>query len=118
MATYSPAELDGDGILLKENLAASTTYTFTITDKTNLSGSAYLFLETILHLSGSEVTASFQGAVVDNKINTTGEIIEDYKMGIVIFKEGTSEFDFTPANIIDSTKVKIKATGYIGCEII
>ena len=56
--------------------------------------------------------------VVDNKINTTGEIIEDYKMGIVIFKEGTSEFDFTPSNIIDSTKVKIKATGYIGCEII
>lgn len=117
MATYSPSELDGNGILLKENLTASTTYTFTITDKTNLSGSAYLFLETTPHLSGSEVTASFQEAVVDQKTNTTGEIIEDFKMGIVILKEGASTFDFTPSKIIDSTKVRIKATGYIGCEI-
>jgi len=118
MATYSSAELDGNGILLKENLNTSTTYTVTISGKSNLSGSCYLFLETTPHLQGNAVTASFQGMVVDNKTNAGGEIIEDYKMGIVIFKEGSTTFDLTPASIIDSTKVRIKATGNIGCEIV
>jgi hypothetical protein len=117
MATYSSAELDGNGILLKSSLNASTTYTVTISGKSNLSGSCYLFLETTPHLQGNAVTASFQDMVVDNKTNAGGEIIEDYKMGIVIDKEGSTTFDLTPASKIDATKVRVKATGNIGCEI-
>lgn len=118
MATYTSAELKDDGILLKEDLDASTTYTVTISGKSNLSGSCYMFLETTPHLQGNAVTASFQGMVVDNKTNAGGEIIEDYKMGIVIDKEGSTTFDLTPASKIDATKVRVKATGNIGCEIV
>ena len=117
MATYSSAELDGNGILLKSSLNASTTYTVTISGKSNLSGSCYLFLETTPHLTGNAVTASFLGMVVDEKTNAGGEIIEDYKMGIVINKEGSTTFDLTPASKIDATKVRVKATGNIACEI-
>ena len=122
MATYTSAELKDDGILLKADLNASTTYTVTVTDK---SGSCYLFLETTPHLgsiggnlSGSmPVTSSFLGMVVDEKTNAGGEIIEDYKMGIIIDKEGSSTFDLTPTSKIDKTKVRVKATGNISCEI-
>jgi hypothetical protein len=126
MATYTSAELKDDGILLKEDLDASTTYTVTISGKSNLSGSCYMFLETTPHLgsiggnlSGSmPATSSFLGMVVDNKTNAGGEIIEDYKMGIILDKEGSSTFDLTPASKIDKTKVRVKATGNIGCEIV
>jgi hypothetical protein len=97
MATYSAAELKDDGILLKADLNASTTYTVTISGKSNLSGSCYLFLETTPHLTGNAVTASFLGMVVDEKTNAAGEIVEDYKMGIIIDKEGASTFDLTPS---------------------
>jgi hypothetical protein len=117
MATYSAAELKDDGILLKADLNASTTYTVTISGKSNLSGSCYLFLETTPHLTGNAVTASFLGMVVDEKTNAAGEIVEDYKMGIIIDKEGASTFDLTPASKIDKTKVRVKATGNIACEI-
>jgi hypothetical protein len=97
MATYSAAELKDDGILLKADLNASTTYTVNISGKSNLSGSCYLFLETTPHLTGNAVTASFLGMVVDEKTNAAGEIVEDYKMGIIIDKEGSSTFDLTPS---------------------
>lgn len=117
MATYTSAELKDDGILLKADLNASTTYTVTISGKSNLSGSCYLFLETTPHLQGNAVTASFLGIVVDDKTNVGGEIVEDYKMGIVIDKEGESTFILTPASKIDRTKVRVKATGNIACGI-
>lgn len=123
MATYTSADLKDDGILLKEDYIASTSYTVTVSNK---SGSCYLFLQTTPHLgsiggnlSGSmPVTASFRGMVVEEKNNVGGEIIEDFKMGIIINKEGTSDFYFTPASKIDKTKVRIKATGNIACEIV
>lgn len=114
MATYTSAELKDDGILLKADLNASTTYTVTVSNK---SGSCYLFLETTPHLTGNDVTSSFLGMVVDEKTNAAGEIVEDYKMGIIIDKEGASTFDLTPTSKIDKTKVRVKATGNIGCEI-
>ncbi len=112
-STYTPNELKDSGVLLKENFAAGTEYTIDITNK-NITGSAYLFLETKLHdsslpgyLSGSILSGSFVG----------GAIVEFYKAGINIYPEGASEIKWTPGEAVRGQNVYIKATGNIGAEI-
>ena len=112
-STYTPAELFGSGSLLKENFTAGTPYTITITDK-NITGAAYLFLQTKPHnpalpyyLSGSTITAT----------NGGGVIIEPYQAGMVINTTGTTEFVWTPGVNVVGSNVYISATGYVGASI-
>jgi hypothetical protein len=112
-STYTPEELANSGITLKENFTAGNTYTMTITDK-SITGTSYLFLETQPHdsslpyyLSGSSFSLT----------NAVGDIIEFYKAGIVIDKDGTTTIDWTPAVDVTGSDVYIKATGNIGVEI-
>jgi len=112
-STYTPAELAQSGIALKEDFTAGNTYTMTITDK-SITGSAYLFLESKLHdstlpyyLSGSSFSLT----------NAVGDIVEFYKTGIVIDKEGTTTIDWTPSIYVTGSDVTVKATGNIGLSI-
>ena len=112
-STYTQAELVGSGSLLKQNFTANTQYTITVTNKA-LTGSAYLFLETKTYddslpyyLSGSEFSGSFVG----------GQVVEEWKAGINVFPEGTSEIKFTPRINVTGANVYIKATGNIGASI-
>ena len=102
-STYTQTELIGSGSLLKENFTAGTPYTITITNK-SITGDAYLFLETLTYnsslpyyLSGSTITAT----------NGGGVIIEDWKAGMVINPEGTTEFVWTPLINVTGANVYI-----------
>ena len=112
-STYTPAELKDSGVVLKENFTANTEYTITITNK-SITGSAYLFLETKTYdsslpqyLANSDFSGSFVG----------GAIVEEYKAGINLFPEGTSEIKWTPKVDVTGANVYIKATGNVGASI-
>ena len=113
--TYSPSELAGSGILLKDNMNPGSIYTFNIINK-NTTGACYLFLYSRLH--DSSIPQYFNGSTITSKQNCGGEIILPYQVSIVIFKEGESGFDLTPVdNTIDQNDVYISATGNIGVTI-
>lgn len=112
-SSYTPEELAQSGIALKENFTAGNTYTMTVTNK-SITGTSYLFLETRLH--DSSLPYYLSGSVFD-LTNAVGDIIEFYKAGIVINKEGTTTIDWTPSIPVRGEDVYIKATGNIGVEI-
>ena len=95
-STYTPEELARSGTALKENFTAGNTYTMTITDK-SLTGASYLFLETRPHQS---LPYYLSGSVFD-LTNAVGDIVEFYKAGIVIDKEGTTTIDWKLGNTFD-----------------
>lgn len=111
-STYTPEELARSGTALKENFTAGNTYTLTVTDK-SITGTSYLFLETQPHQS---YPYYLSGSVFD-LTNAVGDIVEFYKAGIVIDKEGTTTIDWTPAVDVTGSDVYIKATGNIGVDI-
>ena len=115
-ATYTPSELAGSGILLKDNMniTPGSSYRFDITNK-NITGAGYLFLYTRLH--DSSIPQYFNGSTVTGKLNCGGEIILPYQVSIVIFKEGNSRFFLNPADLIAKDNVYISATGNIGATI-
>ena len=113
-STYSSSELKGSGINLKENLTATTTYTFSITSSST--GQSYLFIRNKLH--DATLPAYFEGSTIDNLSDTVGQIIESYKIGIGSFKDPNSSFDFTPIVNITGNDVVISATGDISVSII
>ena len=114
--TYSPSELAGSGILLKDNMNTTpgSSYRFDITNK-DVTGACYLFLYTRLH--NSSIPQYFNGSTITSKLNCGGEIILPYQVSIVIFKEGNSRLFLNPANFIAKDNVYISATGNIGVEI-
>lgn len=72
-----------------------------------------MFLETQPHQS---YPYYLSGSVFD-LTNAVGDIVEFYKAGIVIDKEGTTTIDWTPAIDVTGSDVYIKATGNIGVDI-
>lgn len=115
-ATYTPSELAGSGILLKDdmNVTPGSSYRFDITNK-NTTGDCYLFSYTRLY--NNSLPQYFSGSIITGKQNSTGEIIEPYKFGIVINKSGSSRFSLNPATLIAKDNVYISATGGIGVTI-
>ena len=112
-STYSPDELAGNGINLKENLTSGNTYTFNITASAD--GQAYLFMWNELH--DDSLPKYFSGSVIDKLTDVTGVIIEPYKVGVVAFEGDSSSFNFTPSMNLVKEDIRISATGYIGVNI-
>ena len=115
-STYTQAELMDSGVVSKQQFTASTTYTFTITNK-NIIGNCYLFLEAPLH--DSSLPLYFEGSTFSNLNNITSITPDLFgnHFGAVIQLEGTSTFQWTPNVTIPSGGVYIKATGNIGLSI-
>jgi len=113
-SSYSPDELVGSGINLKEDLTAGVTYTFNVT--ASQGGQAYLVMQTDLY--NDNLPEYFLGSTIDNLVDVTGSIVEPYKAGVAVFKGDTSSFDFTPLINIIKEDVTILGTGYIGVNII
>ena len=113
-STYTPEQLDGDGIIAAQGFTAGTPYTLTITNKAT-PGSCYLvfsatFLETSpLIFSGSTFTYT----------NVTDVVLDEYgnHFAGVIEPQGTSSIIWTPAITILSGDATIQATGNIGLSI-
>ena len=95
-STYTPDEIKDSGLLSTQQFTASTTYTFTITDK-DIPGDCYLVLETPLH--DSSLPMYFEGSIFDNLNNVTAiqsDIFGNH-FGAVIEPQGTSTFEWTPS---------------------
>ena len=113
-STYTPEQLDGDGIIAAQGFTAGTPYTLTITNKAT-PGSCYLvfsatFLETSpLIFSGSTFTYT----------NVTDVVLDEYgnHFAGVIEPQGTSSIVWTPAITILPGAATIQATGNIGLSI-
>lgn len=115
-STYTPTELMDSGILSKQQFTASTTYTFTITDK-DVEGACYLFLEAPLH--DASLPLYFEGSTFGSLANVTSITSDLFgnHFGAVIQPQGTSTFQWTPAVTVPSGGVYVKATGNIGLSI-
>ena len=115
-STYTQTELMDSGVVSKQQFTASTTYTFTITNK-DIEGNCYLFLEAPLH--DSSLLLYFEGSTFDNLNNITSVTSDTFgnHFGAVIQPEGTSTFQWTPDVTVPSGDVFIKATGNIGLSI-
>jgi len=115
-STYTANEIKDSGLASKQQFTASTTYTFTITNK-DIKGNCYLFLEAPLH--DSSLPLYFDGSIfgsLNNVTSVTGDIFGNH-FGAVIQPQGTSTFQWTPDVTLPSGGVFIKATGNIGLSI-
>ncbi len=115
-STYTANEIKDSGLASKQQFTASTTYTFTITNK-DIKGNCYLFLEAPLH--DSSLPLYFDGSTFSNLSNVTAitnDIFGNH-FGVVIQPQGVSEFEWTPTTTITLGGVNIKATGNIGLSI-
>jgi hypothetical protein len=104
MASYTPAQLYGAGII-GENLSSLKTFTFT-----NPSSSAYFTLETIPNATGS-----YSG----QPTNTIGTWVASASMGFVsssyiasvVVPPGISSITFTPLSAVTGTTYRLRGTG-------
>jgi hypothetical protein len=110
--TYTPEQLDGEGVYLTgKTLSSSTTYTLTITNK-SIPGTCYLTLQTkffddlVLYFTGSTVSLT----------NATDYVEDGRKIGFVIEPQGTTSITFKPSVSINGDNVFINATGGIGVQ--
>ena len=115
-STYTPDEIKDSGLLSTQQFTASTTYTFTVTNK-DIPGTCYLVLEAPLH--DDSLPMYFEGSTFDNLNNITAiqsDIFGNH-FGAVIEPQGTSTFEWTPDVTIPLGSVYIKATGNVGLSI-
>ena len=115
-STYTPNEIKDSGLLSKQQFTASTTYTFTVTDK-DIPGSCYLALET--PLPNTSLPLYFDGSTFGNLTNVTAVELDIFgnHFAAVIEPQGTSTFEWTPDVTIPLGGVYIKATGNIGLSV-
>ena len=115
-STYTADEIKDSGLLSKQQFTASTTYTFTVTNK-DVPGACYLTFEAPLH--DDSLPMYFNGSIFNNLSNVTAVTSDVFgnHFAAVIEPQGTSTFEWTPNITIPLGGVYIKATGNIGLSI-
>ena len=116
MATYTAKQLNGAGTPI-EALTGGTTYTFTLTSPSNLSGSAYFTNESVRNENGyySGSVANAEG-VVDNLSGMSGLIQSSFIFSGVV-EQGGGSLDFTPTNDVLASGSFLRATGGLSLSI-
>ena len=116
MATYTAAQLSGEGTPI-EPLTGGTTYTFTFSVPSSLSGSAYFTNESVRDENGFYLGASTNAkGTVDNFSGTSNLIQSLYIFSTVVEEDGAS-FDFTPTDDVPVSGSFLRATGGLGLTI-
>lgn len=111
MADYTPEELN-NVVTSSDDLSAGSTSTLTFTTE---AVNSYFTLETTRNSSGkydSNSPTNLSGSI-ENLVNiVTAVTSSDYIHGFVL-GEGTSSFDFTPANDVSGSTLELHAAGSI-----
>ena len=121
MASYTADQLrEGTPI---EALTSGTTYTFTLTNPTNV-GTAYFTVDTVSNYSGSYAGqptnavgtyTSFGGGIIGQGDSLVVE--SDYKSSVIIGNSGTAQYSFTPTSNIAVGSSLLRATGDVALTI-
>lgn len=121
MATYTGAQLSGDGID-NPTLTAGVQYTFVMAIPVNLSGSGYFTMET-----KTDANNSYDGkptnaiGVYADLVNipTGGMITSSYVSSIVCRRTPPDavSYKFTPTVTVAAGTSKMRSTGNIGLEL-
>ena len=121
MATYTGAQLSGEGID-NPTLTAGVQYTFVMSIPVNLSGSGYFTMETI-----TDANNSYDGKPTNavgayaNLVNipTGGMITSSYASSIVSRRTPPDavSYKFTPTVTVAAGTSKMRSTGNIGLEL-
>ena len=116
MATYNASQLYGGGTPI-ESLIGGTTYNFTFSVPSSLSGSAYFTNESVRNEDGFYLGMSSNAeGIVDNLLDVEGLIQSSYIFSVIVKKDGAS-FDFTPTTTIPISGSFLRTTGGIGLII-
>lgn len=117
MATYTAAQLSGAGTPI-EPLTEGTTYTFTFSIPSSLSGSAYFTNESVRNENGFYLGESTNAVGdVNNFLGVSNLIQSPYIFSVVIEEDGSS-FDFTPTDDVPISGSFLRATGGMSLTII
>jgi adhesin HecA-like repeat protein len=116
MANYTANQLYGAGTPI-EALTSGSTYTFTLSTPSSLSGSAYFTNESVRNRDGfySGSTPNTVG-VVDNLNGVSDLIQSDYIFSVIVDQDGGS-FDFTPTSNVLVSGSFLRATGGLSLSI-
>ena len=121
MASYTSDQLrEGTPI---EALTGGTTYTFTLTNPTNV-GTAYFTVDTVSNYSGSyagqptNAVGTYVGFTSGIVGKGDGLVIEsDYKSSVIVSNSRTARYTFTPTSNIAVSSSFLRATGGITLSI-
>lgn len=117
MASYTAEQLYGSGTPI-EALTASTSYTFTLTSPSSLSGSAYFTFETVRENDGFYDDTSSQNAIgTFTTLTNVQTLVSSSYIFSVVVEQGGGSFVFTPSNNVAISGSFLRGTGGISLSI-
>lgn len=110
MASYTAEQLNGAGTPIEE-LTIGTTYTFTLSTPSSLSGSAYFTNESVRNENGFYLGSAANAIGDVNNFSNVDDLIQTPYIFSIVVEQGGGSFDFTPTSTVPVSGSFLRATG-------